>query len=147
MRDSDLCTRQYSLRSGYSRIPVHEPGKTKSFIGLLLVKRVSLFCHRSAILFTMFTALVIRSRTMLASVKILIVNPPRSRPFNKLFPSFGLFPDWSCTLAATEQNSGDCRWRYRYRDPRRYASFTGRWNCCSLKSRYHRRDYLRRDRR
>ncbi|THH27954.1 hypothetical protein EUX98_g6228 [Antrodiella citrinella] len=29
----------YILRSGYSRIPVHEPGKPQSFIGLLLIKK------------------------------------------------------------------------------------------------------------
>ncbi|KAH8101433.1 hypothetical protein BXZ70DRAFT_891863 [Cristinia sonorae] len=30
----------FILRSGYSRIPVHEPGKPSSFIGLLLIKRL-----------------------------------------------------------------------------------------------------------
>lgn len=31
----------YSLLSGYSRFPVHEPGNPTSFIGLLLIKKVS----------------------------------------------------------------------------------------------------------
>ena len=33
----------YSLQSGYSRFPVHEPGKPTSFIGLLLIKKVIYF--------------------------------------------------------------------------------------------------------
>ena len=33
----------YSLQSGYSRFPVHEPGKPTSFIGLLLIKKVITF--------------------------------------------------------------------------------------------------------
>ncbi|TCD71384.1 hypothetical protein EIP91_010090 [Steccherinum ochraceum] len=36
----DHDTVDYILRSGYSRIPVHEPYKPKSFIGLLLIKRL-----------------------------------------------------------------------------------------------------------
>lgn len=31
------------LLSGFSRIPIHEPGQRDNFIGMLLVKRVS--CH------------------------------------------------------------------------------------------------------
>lgn len=35
-----------SLRSGYSRIPVHMPGRPLAFQGLLLLKKVCLFtCH------------------------------------------------------------------------------------------------------
>lgn len=30
----------FSLMSGYSRIPVHEPGHPKAFLGLLLIKKV-----------------------------------------------------------------------------------------------------------
>ena len=30
----------YSVLSGYSRFPVHEPGKPDSFVGLLLIKKL-----------------------------------------------------------------------------------------------------------
>lgn len=32
----------HSLSSGYSRFPIHQPGKPMSFVGLLLVKKVCL---------------------------------------------------------------------------------------------------------
>ncbi|KAI8983294.1 DUF21-domain-containing protein [Trametes punicea] len=37
------------LRSGYSRIPVHKPGRPLAFIGLLLVKQLSVYDPSSAI--------------------------------------------------------------------------------------------------
>lgn len=33
------------LLSGFSRIPIHEPGQRDNFIGMLLVKRVSRLVH------------------------------------------------------------------------------------------------------
>jgi metal transporter CNNM len=33
----------YSLLSGYSRFPVHEPGNPLAFIGTLLIKRVRIY--------------------------------------------------------------------------------------------------------
>ena len=37
----------FSIQSGYSRFPVHFPGRPKAFIGLLLVKRVRI-CFETA---------------------------------------------------------------------------------------------------
>jgi CBS domain containing-hemolysin-like protein len=36
------------LLSGFSRIPIHEPGQKDNFIGMLLVKRVSYRCSAKA---------------------------------------------------------------------------------------------------
>jgi metal transporter CNNM len=41
-RHGGLIVCVFSLTSGYSRFPVHEPGKPQSFIGLLLIKKVSI---------------------------------------------------------------------------------------------------------
>lgn len=30
----------YSITSGYSRFPIHEPGKPLAFVGLLLIKKL-----------------------------------------------------------------------------------------------------------
>ncbi|KAI9068870.1 DUF21-domain-containing protein [Trametes sanguinea] len=45
----DHDTVDYILRSGYSRIPVHKPGRPLAFIGLLLVKQLSVYDPSSAI--------------------------------------------------------------------------------------------------
>ncbi|KAI0638903.1 DUF21-domain-containing protein [Trametes polyzona] len=45
----DHDTVDYVLRSGYSRIPVHKPGHPLAFIGLLLVKQLSVYDPSSAI--------------------------------------------------------------------------------------------------
>ncbi|KAI0656726.1 hypothetical protein C8Q70DRAFT_1008149 [Cubamyces menziesii] len=42
-------TVDYVLRSGYSRIPVHKPGHPLAFIGLLLVKQLSVYDPSTAI--------------------------------------------------------------------------------------------------
>jgi len=39
---SSLLHELNSLLSGYSRFPIHEPGKPLSFIGLLLIKKVAI---------------------------------------------------------------------------------------------------------
>ena len=45
-----------SLQSGYSRFPVHEPGNPTSFIGLLLIKKVTsfFFIYRPKSIFDIF---------------------------------------------------------------------------------------------
>ncbi|KAI0369876.1 DUF21-domain-containing protein [Pilatotrama ljubarskyi] len=45
----DHDTVDYVLRSGYSRIPVHKPGHPLAFIGLLLVKQLSVYDPSTAI--------------------------------------------------------------------------------------------------
>ncbi|KAI0324347.1 DUF21-domain-containing protein [Cubamyces sp. BRFM 1775] len=45
----DHDTVDYILRSGYSRIPVHKPGHPLAFIGLLLVKQLSVYDPSTAI--------------------------------------------------------------------------------------------------
>ncbi|PIL30796.1 transporter [Ganoderma sinense ZZ0214-1] len=45
----DHNTVDYLLRSGYSRIPVHKPGHPLAFIGILLVKTLSIYDPSSAI--------------------------------------------------------------------------------------------------
>jgi len=50
-----------SLQSGYSRIPIHESDNPSAFIGLLLVKKVSLFFIpylSAAYMFFFFTQLL-----------------------------------------------------------------------------------------
>lgn len=39
----------HSMMSGYSRFPVHEPGKPLAFIGTLLIKKVCVVSRRSAL--------------------------------------------------------------------------------------------------
>lgn len=47
----DHATVDHILLSGFSRIPIHEPGQRDNFIGMLLVKRVSnLFVAKRGIL-------------------------------------------------------------------------------------------------
>jgi len=41
----DHATVDQILLSGFSRIPIHEPGQKDNFIGMLLVKRVSRHHH------------------------------------------------------------------------------------------------------
>ncbi|KAI0761146.1 DUF21-domain-containing protein [Trametes elegans] len=45
----DHDTVDYILRSGYSRIPIHKPGHPLAFMGLLLVKQLSVYDPSSAI--------------------------------------------------------------------------------------------------
>ena len=72
-----------SLRSGYSRIPVHEPGKHKSFIGLLLVKRVS-------------AGLPVFIKEILTPFQLLSYDPSRSWPVSKF--SLSILPEAHPTI-------------------------------------------------
>lgn len=81
-----------SLRSGYSRIPVHEPDNPLSFIGLLLVKRVR-NCSQTICVLLLMTWQVIRIwyRTSFACPSIALVHSTWGGPFNKMLPSAWLF--------------------------------------------------------
>lgn len=41
----DHAALDHILLSGFSRIPVYEPGQKENFVGMLLIKRVSATCH------------------------------------------------------------------------------------------------------
>ncbi|KAI0700473.1 hypothetical protein BC835DRAFT_1502579 [Cytidiella melzeri] len=47
------------LRSGYSRIPVHMPGKPKAFLGLLLLKKLSVYDTNEALSVANFPLLIL----------------------------------------------------------------------------------------
>jgi hypothetical protein len=48
----DHATVDQILLSGFSRIPIHEPGQKDNFIGMLLVKRVSCCTRRTELIYS-----------------------------------------------------------------------------------------------
>ncbi|KAH9172890.1 hypothetical protein EDB89DRAFT_1962930 [Lactarius sanguifluus] len=69
------------LFSGYSRLPVHEPGNPLAFLGLLLVKKVM-----PGIVSASLTAAHLRPITMLARVKVRPVDSSRSKTDHQRLP-------------------------------------------------------------
>jgi metal transporter CNNM len=82
----------FSLLSGYSRIPVHEPGRPLSFIGLLLIKKVR---KPSPIISTLSYIVV------MMSLKLLKYDPSQALPVSS-FPLYILpeaLPSINCFQA------------------------------------------------
>ena len=79
------------LLSGFSRIPVYEPGQKENFIGMLLVKRVSLLWSR-----TIVTKVLMLGNAR--SSKLISYNPEECKKVSE-FPLLSLpeaRPDINC---------------------------------------------------
>jgi len=80
----------HRMRSGYSRIPVHEKGKPNSFIGMLLVKTVSVACRSCSLIVWFddrwFQASAIRPQVRTPCWSLPFVITTRGLSFHWLFP-------------------------------------------------------------
>jgi hypothetical protein len=81
-----------SVKSGYSRFPVHEPGNSAAFVGLLLVKTVGTsLSHMAKAAIKTCVAPGVRPYEMSSSICLLAIYPSGGTSVHKLLPGFGLF--------------------------------------------------------